>query len=436
MGSKILLLLLVFMPSISINSQWISKKDTLQLPVWGVGWSIDANTSGSTGIAVNTSGTNRISGIYSTANNGIVWTEIPSPFSPWGRSLAKIAISNNSNIWITTNDGNIYKTTNKGGSWQLQFFDTTKTKFMDYIKMFDDNNGIAMGDAVGNQSALFVKTTDGGNHWNVISNNLYGYISGDEWRRIDFVNMDIGYFFGNNNLVKTTDGGATWNKTNFPGDLWIVKFYDKNLGLTFSTDWTTSKNNFKRTTDGGNTWQEFQVSITGIGDDIEFLPGNPKCVWFTGSAGLFYSLDTGKTWQKSNLGDNNIYGRDIVFTNNNNGWLLCDNGKIFYTDNNGQLTVDIKENFSKNPNDYLLFQNYPNPFNPVSQINFTIPKASHVQLKIYDVFGREVEILVNGFLQEGNHSCQFNRKNLASGVYFYTLKACDYIDTKKMILMK
>jgi hypothetical protein len=86
--------------------------------------------------------------------------------------------------------------------------------------------------------------------------------------------------------------------------------------------------------------------------------------------------------------------------------------------------------------DYKLFQNYPNPFNPTSQISFSIPKSSLVQLRIYDVFGRDVQTLVDGFLSEGNHYYQFNGKNFASGVYFYTLKVGNYSATKKMILTK
>ncbi len=83
-----------------------------------------------------------------------------------------------------------------------------------------------------------------------------------------------------------------------------------------------------------------------------------------------------------------------------------------------------------------MFQNFPNPFNPTSQINFSIPQASAVQLKIDDVFGREVTTLVNELLQEGSHSYQFNGMNLASGVYFYSLKAENYSATKKMILIR
>ena len=86
--------------------------------------------------------------------------------------------------------------------------------------------------------------------------------------------------------------------------------------------------------------------------------------------------------------------------------------------------------------DFSLSQCYPNPFNPSTKISFSISQPTFTQLKIYDVFGREITTLVNELLQEGSHSYQFNGKNLASGVYFYSLKAGNYSATKKMILTK
>ena len=105
----------------------------------------------------------------------------------------------------------------------------------------------------------------------------------------------------------------------------------------------------------------------------------------------------------------------------------------------GILDADkIKPNLaSKNqPQDVFLSQNFPNPFNPTSQISFSLPQPSLTQLKVYDVFGRELQTLVDGLLAEGNHSYSFNGKDLASGVYFYTLKTGNYTATKKMILTK
>lgn len=89
------------------------------------------------------------------------------------------------------------------------------------------------------------------------------------------------------------------------------------------------------------------------------------------------------------------------------------------------------------PNTFSLKQNYPNPFNPVTNIKFGIPKTSAVTLKIYDVVGREVAVLVNNELkQPGMYNIDFNASNLASGIYFYRIVAGDFSEVKKMMLIK
>ena len=85
---------------------------------------------------------------------------------------------------------------------------------------------------------------------------------------------------------------------------------------------------------------------------------------------------------------------------------------------------------------YKLSQNYPNPFNPTTTINYTIPKAEHVTIKVYDILGRELATLVNKDQQPGNYEVNFNASNLASGVYLYKLQAGSLTETKKLILMK
>jgi hypothetical protein len=88
------------------------------------------------------------------------------------------------------------------------------------------------------------------------------------------------------------------------------------------------------------------------------------------------------------------------------------------------------------PDDYHLFQNYPNPFNPSTIIKFQLPVRSRVTLKIYDALSNEVEMLLNEELGSGFYNVEFNAMNYASGIYFYRLIAGDFVQTKKMILMK
>lgn len=85
---------------------------------------------------------------------------------------------------------------------------------------------------------------------------------------------------------------------------------------------------------------------------------------------------------------------------------------------------------------FSLFQNYPNPFNPITKINYSLLNASQVTLKVYDSFGREVTTLVNEIKPEGIYESEFDGGKLASGLYFYQLKTNNFVETKKMLLLK
>ncbi|HCV42010.1 MAG TPA: hypothetical protein DGH68_00890, partial [Bacteroidetes bacterium] len=88
------------------------------------------------------------------------------------------------------------------------------------------------------------------------------------------------------------------------------------------------------------------------------------------------------------------------------------------------------------PRDYVLLQNYPNPFNPTTKIQFDLPVGSDVTIAVYNVLGQEIATLVKGHLEAGLHVVDFSGENLTNGVYFYSLKAGDYSDMKKMLLLK
>jgi len=88
------------------------------------------------------------------------------------------------------------------------------------------------------------------------------------------------------------------------------------------------------------------------------------------------------------------------------------------------------------PNDFRLSQNYPNPFNPSTNMSFTIPKHKHVTLEVYNPLGQKIETLINITLTAGNHQVEFYSKNLPSGIYFYRIKAGEFQQVKKMVLIK
>ena len=90
----------------------------------------------------------------------------------------------------------------------------------------------------------------------------------------------------------------------------------------------------------------------------------------------------------------------------------------------------------KTPGEFILYQNYPNPFNPITIIRYSIPEQTFIELKLYDMLGREVKTLIKKNQPQGNYEVRLDLKSVPSGVYFYRLKAGNYVKTKKMILMR
>ncbi|GEM_PF-3059247 len=99
-------------------------------------------------------------------------------------------------------------------------------------------------------------------------------------------------------------------------------------------------------------------------------------------------------------------------------------------------TTDVKSEQSTLPNQYVLMQNYPNPFNPSTTIKFSLPRRDVVKLQIYNLLGSEVATLIDGELNEGVHTINFNATGLASGIYFYQLSSPTFSETKSMLLIK
>ncbi|MCX6157304.1 MAG: aryl-sulfate sulfotransferase [Ignavibacteriae bacterium] len=102
-------------------------------------------------------------------------------------------------------------------------------------------------------------------------------------------------------------------------------------------------------------------------------------------------------------------------------------------------TIDVLTNTTPSDiiiKDYKLSQNYPNPFNPVTRINFAIPKSGLVSIKVYDMLGKEVAVLVNEVMNNGSYTVNFNGSALSSGIYFYKISVNDFSDVKKMMLIK
>ena len=98
--------------------------------------------------------------------------------------------------------------------------------------------------------------------------------------------------------------------------------------------------------------------------------------------------------------------------------------------------VGIEPISNEIPNVFKLYTNYPNPFNPVTKIKFDIAKNTNAKIQVYDILGRVVETLVNGELKAGRYEVEFDGYSLSSGVYFYKLVTNDFVDTKRMLMIK
>ena len=107
-------------------------------------------------------------------------------------------------------------------------------------------------------------------------------------------------------------------------------------------------------------------------------------------------------------------------------------GTTFY----GEIIGVDNKLFSQIPEVYNISQNYPNPFNPVTNISYSLPVSGDVTLIIYNLLGEEVARLVDGLQQAGEYQTQWNASNFASGIYFYRLQAGDFVQTRKMVLLK
>ncbi|MCX6168801.1 MAG: T9SS type A sorting domain-containing protein [Ignavibacteriales bacterium] len=368
-----------------------------------------------------------------TQDAGITWTQKSLPKN----NAIDISLVSKTIFYVAADDGTFYKTTDGGDNWTIIYSNPQKTGYGNYIEMFTPTDGIAMGDGdINTKIPLFIKTTNGIN-WTETCTQSIGGAAADGWKSLDFVNSNIGYYSPKagpipRRLWKTNNGGLNWTETSFDVYADVLKFYNKDFGILahFPTVY--------RTLDGANTWKDFPSPVSGFTPpalDIEFVPNNPNKVWMSYYNGLFFSNDSGKTWLQQSIPNTTNTFFDITFANEEIGWLLCTNGKLFYTNNcGGYFTSDVQEKIL--PEDFELSQNYPNPFNPVTTISYSIPKQSSVKLKIYDLLGNEIAVLINEEKSAGNYDVKFNGSSLPSGVYFYTLQAGDFYQTRKLVLLK
>jgi hypothetical protein len=186
----------------------------------------------------------------------------------------------------------------------------------------------------------------------------------------------------------------------------------------------------------------YPVELSGFNADV--IRNDVMLNWSTASELNNYGFDiersSGNGWEKvgytkGNGTINSISSYNFEDKNLNSGKYsyrlkqLDYNGNYEYYYLNNEISVGV-------PGEFSLKQNYPNPFNPVTKIDFDIPENSMVSLKIYDLNGRMIKTLLNGDLNSGYYSIDFDASSLPSGVYYYRIESGNFISTKKLILLK
>ena len=141
----------------------------------------------------------------------------------------------------------------------------------------------------------------------------------------------------------------------------------------------------------------------------------------------------GTGWEYTEVLANNIgkiwYGNEVEYMN-----LI---GCVIDGDTSGVILTDVeKDDLPIIPNDIELYQNYPNPFNATTKITYELPKQENIKLTVYNNLGEEIKILSEGEFPKGNYKVSFDVEALPSGIYFYSLRVNDFVQNKKMTLLK
>ena len=280
--------------------------------------------------------------------------------------------------WIVGTRGTILKTIDSGINWVPQTSGTNE--LLESIFFLDQNTGWASGEA-----GTILSTTDGGQHWtHQVSNTL------DWLGSIYFFDCDTGFAVGKNGAIfKSTDGGSTWSLQ--------TSGTSNNLCSVFFTDHQTG--------------------------------------WAVGIAGtILQTSDGGANWIPQISGTSNLLF-SVNFTDDTTGWVVGANGTILKTTTGGITSIDeIQCCKTTIPQNFDLLQNYPNPFNLSTNIKYSLKKSNHVSLKIYNLLGQKIKILVDEYQTAGVHEICWIKKELPSGIYFYNIKSGEYSATKKLIL--
>jgi photosystem II stability/assembly factor-like uncharacterized protein len=317
----------------------------------------------------------------------------------------------------------ILKTTNGGSNWFALREGTNFVPLLEGLWFNNENTGWFCGDRVA------MRTTNGGNTFvdsQYVPNTL---------RDIHFKNDTVGVIAAWSKTYRTTNAGANWYPVTLPTSL--ATPFAESLSFMGDTGWTVTQGKIVyKTTNYGVSWDSIANVPFGSGTlaySIEFSSHNTG--YCGGDQGKIYkTIDGGFNWiQQISVGGpfTSIYSFDDSIV-----WAI--NGYVFGTNNGGLTSFSTIDINADRPAE--LFQNSPNPFNSSTLIRFRINRKSFVRLRIFDINGKTISVLLEQVLEPGEHAKAFDALGLSSGIYFYILEAThsaiSHFDTKKFMLIK
>ncbi len=387
-----------------------------------------------------------------SSNNGVdgeIGTVTFNPLNP-GRVLAQVA--NTGGLYYSSNGGDVFVTSTvlSNISWILPIIWHPTNPNIVYTAGYLPT---------GSRQIILISQDDGVN-WNPIPSDFPNGPTVEQMA-ISTTNpsemfASIGSFafwpwsWSYQALYKSINGGTNWVNLNIMEDqnpkipnryisrIAVDPVNESDIFITLSG---FGSGHVWRSVDGGILWKDFSGDLPDVPvNDIVLFnnpnTGMPNCIIAT-DCGVFvtYDISHGK-WYELGPGLPNSIAMKLDYKQTSPILRVATHGRGIWEINLAAAKTN-GNNLNNEPKRYFLYQNIPNPFNPKTRIQYDVPKDVDVTIKVYDVVGKEVASLVdNVFKKAGSYFAEWNASNNSSGVYFYKLNAGDFVNVKRMVLIK